>query len=154
MRIVVFLAVLFLSGCSLFSQSKKDFSCPETGFVSNAAIMTLHGTKARIKDFSGECKFEKDIVKIDLTLSFSAQQRTAKAALKEKELPYFIAVLSPEETILQRKAFSTKIAFDKNGNGISTEEHVLKIPMTNPSEAYKYKVAVGFARTNHEKESK
>ena len=87
-------------------------------------------------------------------MPFAAKKGITETSLKEKELPYFIAVLSPEEDILQRKTFFTKITFDKDGNGVSTEEHTLKIPITNPSEAYKYKIAIGFAQISPDKESK
>lgn len=147
MRTIAFLAVFLLSGCAMFSPSEEEFSCPKTGFVANASTVVSHGTEARISGFSGECKFKKNIVEISLTLPFTARKNVAKASLKEEKLSYFIAILSPEEDILQRKAFSTKIEFDKDGKGVSTEEHILKIPMTNPLEAYKYKVAIGFAKT-------
>ncbi|MFH1158374.1 MAG: hypothetical protein V1721_05760 [Pseudomonadota bacterium] len=158
MRTVAFLAVLFLSGCAMFSPSEEVFSCPETGLVSRASSVVSNGAEARIGGFSGECRFEKNRVEISLTLPFTARKGAADPPLKEEKLSYFIAVLSPEEDILQRRSFSTKIEFDKDGNGGSMEEHVLKIPMANPSEAHRYKVAIGFAQTTdqlkHNKESK
>jgi len=158
MRIISFLVVILLSGCAMSSQSEEGFLCPKTGFVANASTVISNGAEARIGGFFGECKFEKNMVEISLTLPFTARKVATEAVLKEEKLSYFIAILSPEEDILQRKAFSTKIEFDKDGKGVSTEEHILKIPMTNPSEAYKYKVAIGFAktvnRTNSGKEGK
>jgi hypothetical protein len=149
------LALTLISGCS--SQILMDPICPQTGFVGKADTITYLApgsndvlAKGAIRGFSGECKFkdkETSTVDVSLTLPFVAQRDKAGAALKEKELPYFIAVLSPDETILQRTSFITKITFDDNGVGSSTEEHVLKIPLSSRAEAGKYKVVIGFALT-------
>jgi hypothetical protein len=60
-------------------------------------------------------------------------------------LPYFVALLSPEENILQRQAFTVAVEFEDNGIGAVTEEHTIKIPLaTGEDGAYKYKVVAGF----------
>jgi hypothetical protein len=152
------LAVTLLSGCA--NKAQPDSICPQTGFIDHTDRVTYLApggsvkdivAKAAINSFSGECIFkdkESSDVQISLTLPFAAQKGAAGGDLKQKELPYFISVLSPDEEILQRQAFTTKIDFDNNGNGSSTEEHVIKIPLKSRDEAYKYKVIIGFTLTH------
>lgn len=153
---IALLALMLLSGCS----NKVDIEplCPKTGFIGKTDIITYFvpgSTKdvvatATINGFSGECVFkdkDKNVVDIDLTVPFRARKGSAGADLKEKELSYFIGVLSPDEEILQRQAFTTKITFDDNGTGSSTEEHTIKIPLKSRADIGKYKVIIGFALT-------
>jgi hypothetical protein len=151
----VLLALILLSGCS--NKVAPDPICPQTGFIGKTDTVTYlaPGTKdivveGAITGFSGECVFKdkkSNVVDVELTLPFKAQLRKAGTALKEKEFSYFIGVVSPDEKILQRTAFTTKITFDNTGAGSSEEEHVIKIPLTSRAEADKYKVIVGFALT-------
>ena len=136
-------------------QGEVEFSCPKTGFVEPASTVTFLAPdgknivmKAALQGFNSDCSFKnKDTAEVALTLPFAARRGVAGMTLQNKELPYFVAVLSPEEKILQRQAFATTIDFDNTGNGSSTEEHVIKIPLTAPEDAYKYKVVIGFALT-------
>jgi hypothetical protein len=147
MRFIALLAVVFLSGCAIFSDSEEDLFCPEVGLIPYTDTVSLVSASAVINGFTGSCSFKKGSgVEIDLTLPFVARKKDNTGAQVVK-LPYFIAVLSPDETILQRKAFSTTVSFDENGSGGSTEEQTVTIPMTSAAEAYKYKVVMGFALT-------
>ncbi len=140
------------------SGADTDPICPKTGFIGKTDKITYLASGSTtdivatgaIKGFTGDCSFKdkhKDEVEISLTLPFTAQRGKAGSDLKEKELPYFIGVLSPTEEILQRQAFTTKISFDDTGAGSSTEEHVIKIPLKSRADADKYKVIIGFALT-------
>ena len=156
MRYIAILAVILLTGCA--SKGDMEPICPKTGFIGRTdtiAYLKPGSVKdvvatASIRGFSGECRFEdkkKEAIEVSLSLPFYAQKGSAAAAdLKEKELSYFIAVLSPDETILQRQAFTTKVSFDNTGTGNNTEEHTVKIPLKH-IDADKYKVIIGFALT-------
>jgi hypothetical protein len=154
MRYIVLLAVMILSGCSLFGKGATDFSCPKTGLIADAATLTLSapggkekGVEAVLQGFSGDCTKTADGIEMTLALPFAAKRNPAAAALQEQQLPYFIAVLSPNEDILQRQAFSTTISFDNTNTGTSTEEHTISIPLPAGAQAYGYKVIAGFALT-------
>jgi len=151
-----FLALILLSGCA--AKADPDPICPKTGFIGKTDTMTYlapGSTKdvlatATMKGFSGDCTFkdkDKNDLEVSLTLPFIAQKGKAGGTLKEKEFPYFIGILSPDEQILQRQAFTTKISFDDTGAGSSSEEHVIKIPLKTRADADKYKVIIGFALT-------
>jgi hypothetical protein len=147
MRFTALLAVILLSGCAMFSSSGEDLFCPEVGLIPYADTVSLSTASVVINGFKGTCSFEKDSsVTIDLTLPFAARKKD-KAVAKDLKLPYFVAVLSPDEAVLQRQAFSTTVFFDENGLGGSTEEQTVTIPLTAPADAYKYKVVMGFILT-------
>jgi len=146
MRYIAILAVILLSGCSLYSLEAEDFSCPQIGFIADADRASTPAAEVVINGFAGTCSFKKSgEVQVELALPFAARKGATPAA--SVELPYFIAVLSPDETPLQRQAFSVKINFDNTETGSATDEHIVKIPLSSPAEAYKYKVAIGFALT-------
>lgn len=148
-RYGVFLAVLLLSGCAMLQKETAAFSCPKVGFIAGADKLSFSGMNASFGGFTGACSVDKarGEVSLDLALPFVAQK--TDAALREQEVPYFIAVLSPEEKILQRQAFTTHILFEEaeTGRGGSTEDHVIHIPLARQEDAHAYKVAIGFALT-------
>ena len=155
---VLLLALTALAGCS--NKIQADPLCPQTGFIGNTDTITyvVPGTKdviatGTINGFSGECKFKdkkSSQLLVSLTLPFNLRAGKAGATLKNKELPYFIAVLGPDEKILQRTAFTTTVTFDDDGVARSSEDHVLKIPLPSREDAGKYKVIIGFALTREQ----
>ena len=157
MRYIALMAIIFLSGFSAFSKNAADFSCPRTGLLDNTSTLTLLApgsakdvvAVAAIKGFSGDCSLSKDkkTIEISLKLPFLIEKGAAGANLKDEELPYFIAVLSPVEEILQRQAFMTKISFDNSGTGSAIEEHVIRVPLKPQTEGHQYNVVIGFALT-------
>lgn len=155
---VALLALLGVTGCS--NKIQADPICPQTGFIGNTDTISYvtpdtHELIATgsISGFSGECKFKgkksKELL-ITLKLPFSLRVGKAGATLKNKELPYFIAVLGPDETILQRTAFTTTVSFADDGIAHSEEEHVLKIPLPSREDAGRYKVIIGFVLTREQ----
>jgi hypothetical protein len=156
----VALLALTALAASCSNKIQVDPLCPQTGFIGGTDQMTLlaPGTHevvghATINGFSGECKFKdkkSSNLVVSLTLPFTFERGKAGVALKNEQLPYFIAVLGPEEKILQRTAFTTTVSFDDDGIGRSSEDHVLKIPLATRAEAGHYKVIIGFAMTREQ----
>lgn len=157
MRSIALLALLFLAGCGVFSKKGPDYACPKTGFVEQADRVTVippdpdrkgTGLSVRLAGFTGDCSYKPKtgLVEENLVLPFVARKGAAET-VKSQQLSYFIAVLSPDEAILQRQAFTTTVTFDEGGLGKTEEEHTIKIPLGEPSQAFRYKVLVGFALT-------
>ncbi len=160
---ITFCAVLLLSACA--NKPPVTGICPVTGFMDNTDTVTYlapdavagQGEKnvvvrASINGYRGSCSFadkKKDAVLVDLKVPFVAQKGPAGAGLKLRKFPYFIAVLSPRNEILQRTAFTTTIDFDNSENGENTEDHSIKIPLPHGVDgAADYKVIIGFALTH------
>ncbi len=161
-----------LSGCgmsdklsdSLFG-AKEDTaaampSCPETGLMREAdQIPVFYGESAKptaddlastgfLGNLTGGCDFDKaGEASMEITISFAAKKGPKGVALRKQSLPYFIAVLGPDETVLQRKVFSTKVDFDNTDTASTTEEHDIRVPVTSKEAAGGYKVVVGFQLT-------
>lgn len=150
MRFLAVLAIVLLSGCSLFSKgSPDDLVCPQVGFIRHADKVSLPEAEVLINGFSGVCSFKKSSgqVTLDLTIPFIGHRKTAGDAQKI-EVSYFIALLNSDEEVLQRQTFSTKVAFEKGtGNGASSEENTIRIPVTSPAAGANYKIIIGFPLT-------
>lgn len=172
-RIVLALCLLpLLSACEMTDQMAKSFkgtsdeeiaalpSCPETGMMPGAdRIPVFYGANGKpaegdvavtgvLGKLSGGCSFDKPgEAEMEIAISFLAERGPKGVALREQPLPYFIAVLSPDETVLQRAAFSTTVDFDNAGRAFAKEEHDIRVPVPTREAAGAYKVVVGFQLT-------
>lgn len=156
----VFPALLLLAGC-VSGGKMPDYACPESGFAKDAEIFVLfdpeNGPKtpenrvleAKMADFDGGCRYikSKSLLETSVTVGLRAATGPAGEDLKGRKMdfPYFAAVLAPDETILQRQAFSMTIDFDNAGVGQAADTLTLKIPVPDKAEAGYYKVVLGFA---------
>jgi len=159
-------ALILLTGCgmserlssSLFgTPTEKDVErmpdCPQTGVLADATyipIFTGNGIAdvaalGKLGDITGGCDFDKaGIAALDIKVTFLARKTKPELDIKKQAFPYFIAILSPDQQILQRQNFSTKVDFDNTGYGVTIEEHELKIPVPSREAASGYKVVVGY----------
>lgn len=149
------LALLTLAGCAYFKKDEGPaFICPQIGLVEQADRMALMtgsevAVNGIISNYRGACKpnKSKSSVDFDIEVDFSASKGPAATGLKEQSFPYFIALLAPDETILQRQAFTTTVEFTDTGAGLKTEQHHIGLPLENLSNAKDYKVVIGYALT-------
>ncbi len=140
-------------------------SCPTVGVVPEANAFPAFKAGSAQKSpkdlvaagyigvFRGDCTFKdgKEAV-FDLEINFGGTKGPMGRVNSAKEIgsavfPYFVAVVSSDETILQRQAFSTKVDFDNKTDGVSKEEHTIRIPVTSPDAAHGYKIVIGFSLT-------
>lgn len=165
-------AVMLLAGCA--GQSKDPgVSCPETGILQDANDITVFNDEkaqgienviasARLANYGGGCVWRDGQVDFALMIDFQAVQGAEGKALKRFDFPYFIAILSPDEQVLQRQSFSTTVPFDNKrqaaaavdasrtqavylgGAGTMREEHRLRLPVQDRASASQYKVVIGF----------
>lgn len=155
-----------LTGCGMSEQlsnslfgtpTQKDIErmpdCPQTGVLADATfipIFTGNGINdvaviGKLGGITGGCDFDKPgIAAMDIKITFLARKVKPELDIKKQPFPYFIAILSPDQQILQRQNFSTKVDFDNTGYGVAVEEHELKVPVPSREEAEAYKVVVGY----------
>lgn len=158
MRKIAILALLLVSGCSWFSKGDAHFSCPRTGFINYADKLVEPGIEAVFTGYTGTCKPADNAVALDLTLPLHVQ-KVGEYAPEKVTLPYFVAVLSPDEEVLQRQSFTSEIKIDpETGVGDGSEDHTITVPLPQGAQAYRYKIAFGFELTpeqlNSNKEKK
>lgn len=175
-RVALFVALAFLSGCVGGGKDTAGVACPETGILQDAGDITVFKdgadqklenvvASARLVNYSGGCSYKNGQVRFQLNLDFQAVQGAEGKKLKRFDFPYFIAILSPEEEVLQRQSFSTTVPFDNKrqgaaavdasrthavylgGAGTMMEEHHLALPVESRDTVRQHKVVVGFALT-------
>lgn len=160
--------LLALSTCDVSSRMSKSLfgseadkpqqpPCPEAGIMPEANTIPLLQDGETPDDvaatgflgrLTGACNFDKaGEAALEIKIGFAAQKGPKGAKLKKAALPYFIAVLGPDESVLQRAAFSTKVDFDNEATGVTFEEHDLRVPVPTKEQAGAYKVVVGFELT-------
>ncbi len=151
-HLMTIIILLFtVSACSMLPKERAiDFSCPELGFINNADTTTVKGIDLVIRGISSECGPLEDAVNtldISLNVPFETYNRLYKeTVLKEITAPYFIAILGPNEELLQRTVFSTTLEFGEDGEARNEEEHHIALNVNHLPEAYKYKIIVGFIK--------
>lgn len=156
------LGFLLLAGCSPQAKDAPPLICPDTGLVVDADTIVAFPyeiekpadaditAEAQIRDYRGGCKIaRKGGVTFDLEVDFAARRGANGAVLTEAEFPYFIAMLAPDESVLLREAFTSKITFAAEGIGGQTEKHTIHVPAA-PAFAGAYKIVIGFELTREQ----
>lgn len=167
-RIALCLCALALTGCSMFHRTDDAAAaatpaCPATGLVKGAAFFPVISgdaphqaaadlaASAALRNMTGDCKYEKGEIVLNLTLNFVGRKGPKGPGLGSQSFPYFVAVLSPDDQILQRQVFSTTVDFDNTtGAGVSSEDHKISVPLKNMSQGPSYKIAAGFTLTSQQ----
>ena len=150
-------AALFLSACTtgktVDGQQDVELRCPETGLMhgTEKAVDTDKDGKpiahTSLHDFTGSCKFAKDGAKavlVNADLTFFAEHEDAAAVNFQKEVKYFVTILSPKEKILAKSVFTAAIELDESvGSGLVVESIEQRIPMADLNHAGAYKIIYG-----------
>lgn len=155
-KLLLTAALLLLAGCA--TAEPERVACPQAGILSGAGQLPIFTgqqavqedikVKGEIVNFSGGCRYKQaGVSEFQLTLNFLVQKTPKAGGLKKIKLPYFVAVLSPDETVLQKSRFWTNIDFDNNESAVTEEEHDLRVPFSGTADARNYKIVFGFELT-------
>ena len=151
--------LLATAGCAS-ADPKHQTPCPETGLMLDATHLTAFDPPAttdankavltaRIDNYRGACRM-RDNGALEFVLDIEIGGRKGPAASKDLEraqFPYFIAVLGPNEDVLQRQSFQSRVMFNKDGHGFAVEKHTLRLPMEDKKSIRQHKVVIGFELT-------
>ncbi|MEZ0222919.1 MAG: hypothetical protein ACAH83_00065 [Alphaproteobacteria bacterium] len=155
-------AVAMLAGCSMLRHKADDTpACPMIGVLRGASFYPViasdapHLAEADLAasatmrgSVDGTCKYTKNNeVVVKVALGFAGRRGAKGARLDEHKFPYFVAILSPDDEILQRQEFSTTVDFDNTGAGASQEDHTIRIPLPDRMKGPAYKITAGFRLT-------
>jgi len=166
---------LGLSGCAVFAKPDDTVRCPDTGLIQDAATMTVFAEdsaqtlenvvmQGKLDNYGGGCTYKDGMVEFVLELDVAAAQGPKGRTLKSGQFPYFVAVLGPDEEVLQRQSFSTTVPFDNvppaapvdasrtmavrpGKSGVMIEQHHLRLPAENKADLHTHKVVIGFELT-------
>jgi hypothetical protein len=160
-RLFALLALLLLvSSCSWF-RKESPRACPRLGVVADTAELTRYRPgsgrditdqlfTARIGDVAGNCRLDKASANVDMKVSILAERGAAMTEAGGAELEYFVAVTAPDDQILAKETFRTRLDFaGRNRTGIA-EELSQRIPLPADSDPGAYSVLVGFQLTPEE----
>jgi hypothetical protein len=130
------LGLLALAGCGLFSSSSSapPQTCPSAVILrplANTAVFGA-GTEVRpdnvafyglLSEVDRKCDYAGDAVRISLDVIVVGQRGPA-AKSDVVDLTYFVAVTGPNQTIISKKPFTVRIAFDPNELRSGVTDHI------------------------------
>lgn len=149
--------VLSLSGCA--GKDESGLPCPDTGIIQDAGRLVAFSpassqdpaqlqVEAAFDNYRGACRYVDGKVEFLLEIDVAAKRGPAAGVdITQAALPYFVAILDPQENILQRQGFTSKVPFDATGVGMKTEKYVLRLPLEDTKTVRQYKVVMGFELT-------
>jgi hypothetical protein len=150
-------AAVSLAGCSSSGSTREGLTCPPVIQAPNADTIAIFGpgghaakdvlVGARIAKVDTTCAREKDGVVINTELSFYAQR--AFAETKSVTLPYFVALVDPQQRVLDEESFQVRLDFPaaEYYRESPTEKIAVHLPVTDRSEASAFTIVVGFQLT-------
>jgi hypothetical protein len=191
MKYYSILLLVLLAGCASFEKPAAEFSCPVTGFIRDAEMVsyfrdpivatapvvevkkTKKSNKNKVKSvaaavaaqpvlfpasdlllraemngFQGDCSLDgKGNIVVEVKLPITVHKGAAGQGLQKKLLPYFIALVSPEEEIIQRQSFAVKADLAGVESVAVIEENTITLPPQDKTQTGHYKILIGFQMT-------
>ena len=157
-------ALLALAGCGGGGSARLPIACPTPGILADGADLTRYQPgqvqdltsltfDARLAGLEGGCRpgRNNESVLLSLTPSFTIERGAASTG-RVLELPWFAAVVGPNEEVLSRQEFVERIAFGRNetrssGKGAAVS---LTLPAREGVRVSDYRILVSFALTAEE----
>lgn len=146
---------LMLTACS--SDPKPELPCPTAGLLQDADAVSFKkdttatlspanvAVKARFGSYRGGCKVARGGgIDYTLELDIMISKADAEAPPATQNLPYFIAVLTPDERVISRTTFETTAEFNNWGQARLRDSQDVHVPENDPAAAAKYKIVAGF----------
>lgn len=150
-------SALSLAGCFGGGDSSASNACPK--IVTPAETQTIaffgpNGHKAsdvvvggRIRAVTATCEDEKVGLAVRTDISFEAQR--ANLTAKDATLPYFVALVGPNQQVLEEQGFKIDMHFlpGETFRRMPDEKITVHLPIRDKSAAGTYAVVVGFQLT-------
>lgn len=156
----VALAGLALSACGLFDNTPPP-PCPSVSVLRDAAEliryrpgpgrdMTDVVEQAKFASYKLTCDYNRNKLTVELTLDIVAEAGPA-AQGREMEVPYFVAVIGPDDKILAKKVFTSVIDLPvgQRRAGVREETEQL-IPLQDFQTGASFQIMIGFQLTEAE----
>jgi len=150
-----------LGGCSLFHHHGASAAvapppptCPTVGIVPQLAQASQFAGvgsgyssvsyTASLSGLASHCTFEDEGISIDATFKLMAQQGP-QAQGGTLDFPYFIAIIDPAGTVLDKTVFDAPLTLKADQARIGSRETFHDyIPLDDKTAAGAYSVAIGF----------
>ncbi|HEX9465794.1 MAG TPA: hypothetical protein VGB82_24610 [Alphaproteobacteria bacterium] len=147
-----------LAGCN---RGQPQPACPGGLIPSDAAKVTRFRdgpgrdltdvmVEGQIQDVLVQCKYNKNIVDIDLQIAVLAARGPADRT-RLADFQYFVAIVDPQQNILVKEPFKIRFEFSDNRTQLGKVEEISpRLPLPDPSKADTYRILVGFQLTPDE----
>ena len=158
MAVAAFVVALALSGCGWFSSSsstsKSADPCPTAVILrplSNTAVfgpgpehrpdnVAFYGL---LSEADLKCEPQGDAVKVGLD-AIVVGERGPVAKGDSVDLPYFVAVTAPDQSVLSKKSFAVRIAFEGGQKRAGVTDHIEETIPLDGRKASDLNVILGF----------
>ncbi|WP_366655220.1 hypothetical protein [Fodinicurvata sp. EGI_FJ10296] len=141
-------AALLLTGCAGTDTAETQAArgCPDVSVLrqmERTDATTADGASATlaIQSLSGECAYTANAVTVDVDAVLAGERSSGTDGAAR--VSYFVAVVDPQQTILNKEVFQTDVPFDGT-TGIRREQLRQVIPLPNPAAGMSYQVIFGF----------
>lgn len=169
-RGVVLGLALLGAGCSTANRvlgmgEEKDpnVACPQVGILRDGARITQFRagrgrdltdieSRAELADFTGGCDYDSSGVTVNLKAGLVAERGPAFRG-NQANYVYFVAIIAPDGTVLQKREFATEVNFPGNQpRSGSLEELSQRIPLSSQTDGKSYQVLLGFQLSSEQLE--
>lgn len=146
-----------LSGCeTLFGERHTEVKCPRADVASQVGSIILPvdtgdsvGYHAKLTDLTGTCDIGDDSASVTLKVTINVGAEGGGAPDKKFDLPYFVAVLDPNDHIVAKEELTNAVELTE-GKSSSTDTLEETIPLAEPETASRYHIIVGFQLTQEQ----
>lgn len=97
---------------------------------------------ATISEIDGGCTESDDVVSaVDFSIYARKYDGYGETTVS---LPYFVAIVKDNNSVISKKNFTATITFDQDGLGESRNQVLVDIPTIEQSRTYRYEILLGF----------
>ena len=153
------LGILALSGCSWFSPSasKQAEACPSAIVLRPLSNTAVFGSAPEhrpdnvafygiLSEADLKCEYSSGDVKLTLD-AIVVGERGPAAKGDVVDLPYFVAVTAPDQTILSKRPFAVRIAFEGAQKRAGVTDHIEETIPLDGRKGSDLNVLLGFQQT-------
>jgi hypothetical protein len=159
------LGVLALSGCSWFSSSSSSSAsssksadpCPTAVILRPLANTAVFGPGPEhrpdnvafygiLSEADLKCEPRGDAVKVTLDMVVAAERGPAGTG-DSVDLPYFVAVTTPDQSVISKKPFTVRIAFEGGQRRAGVTDHIEETIPLDGHKAPDLNVILGFQQS-------
>lgn len=133
--------------------------CPQVAIIHELDTLRDYGTEkpdpsqlvavARLQMVNGDCEYKKDGIDIAFDLDMIAA-RGPRLGGNRSEFPFFLAVVDPDQDVLNKDVLTTKFKFGDDSKSVEKTENLhvfIPLPKQKRDKGPLYQVLIGFQLT-------
>jgi hypothetical protein len=153
--------IIALAGCGLFEREKRPGACPRFLILGGAEEVTKFrpgpgrdvtdiAFRASVADFKGTCGYDKNTVKVTLSVVFEVERGPA-GATRDAAFQYFVAIPQFHPDPAGKQVFPITTRLEGSAPRLVPAEAIdITIPVKDKQLGAEYEVYIGFQLTPEE----